>query len=706
MAARDLSLTRNVGVMAHIDAGKTTVSERMLYLSGKIHKIGETHDGSSTMDSDKQERERGITIASAATTFYWNYAGTQYQYNLIDTPGHVDFAVEVERCLRVLDGAIAVFCAVGGVQPQSESVWRQSERYGVPKIAFVNKMDRSGANFQSVVAQMEKRLRVVPCPIFLPIGHEASFRGVVNVITGKAFEWVPNSDPKGYPIMQPCDVPADMLDEIKEARYHLMESISTVDDDFMMKFLDDTDAITEEEIVRVTRKATLERKIIPVLCGSAKQDIGIECLMDAVSLYLPSPLDRGVLEAMNVDNPEEKETREISPKEAFSGLVFKIIQGDHGSLVFVRVYSGQLHPGDTVYNVRSRQKVRVSRLAQLNASRQINIEFCDTGDICALIGAKDLKTGDTLCDEKRKILLSSINFPEPVIKQAVEAKTQSDVALLEKGLQIIAEEDPSFKFYTDEESGQTIIAGMGELHLEVRMTELKERYGLEVNLGAPQVSYREAITTTVNHRSVYKKQTGGRGKFADIIFEMSPADDGIEGLQFVNEVTGGNIPKEFIPSVQKGFESALKNGPLAGYEMSSLKVVLKDGSFHPVDSDQISFELCARQAFREACEKAAPVLLEPMMKLTVTTPDEYVGDIQGDINKRRGMIVNVAGEMNAQDITSMVPLANLFGYITVLRTLSQGRAYSTMEFDHFEPLPEGLAKEVIEKRNAAKSGKK
>ncbi len=704
--ARDLSLTRNVGVMAHIDAGKTTVSERMLFLSGKIHKIGETHDGNSTMDSDKQERERGITIASAATTFYWNCAGKQFQYNLIDTPGHVDFAVEVERCLRVLDGAIAVFCAVGGVQPQSESVWRQSERYGVPKIAFVNKMDRSGANFQNVVSQMADRLHVVPCPIFLPIGHESSFRGVVNVITGKAFEWTPNPDPKGYPIMQSCDIPQDMLEEVKAARYHLMESIAVADDEFMMKFLDATDSITEEEIIRVTRKATLERKIIPVLCGSAKQDIGVECLMDAVSLYLPSPLDRGVLEAMNADNPEEKETREISPNEAFSGLVFKIIQGDHGSLVFVRVYSGQLHPGDTIYNMRSRQKVRVSRLAQLNAAKQISIDFCDAGDICALIGVKDLKTGDTLCDEKRKLLLSAINFPEPVIKQAVEAKSQSDVALLEKGLQIIAEEDPSFKFYTDEESGQTIIAGMGELHLEVRMTELDERFGLKVNLGAPQVSYREAITTTVNHRSVYKKQTGGRGKFADIIFDMSPADDGVEGLQFINEVTGGNIPKEFIPSVQKGFESALKNGPLAGYEMSSLKVVLKDGSFHPVDSDQISFELCARQAFREACEKANPVLLEPMMKLTVTTPDEYVGDIQGDINKRRGMIVNVAGEMNAQDITSMVPLANLFGYITVLRTLSQGRAYSTMEFDHFEPLPEGLAKEVIEKRNAAKSGKK
>ncbi len=704
--ARDLSLTRNVGVMAHIDAGKTTVSERMLYLSGKIHKIGETHDGNSTMDSDKQERERGITIGSAATSFYWNCGKQQYQYNLIDTPGHVDFAVEVERCLRVLDGAIAVFCAVGGVQPQSESVWRQSERYGVPKIAFVNKMDRSGANFQNVVTQIRKRLGVVPCPIFIPIGYEASFRGIVNVITGKAFEWIPNPDPKGYPIMQGCEVPADMLEEVKEKRNELMEAISTVDDGFMEKYLENSESISDEEIMRVTRKATLERKIVPVLCGSAKQDIGIECLMDAVSLYLPSPLDRGVLEAMNADNPEEKEIRHISPDEAFSGLVFKVLQTQHGSLVFVRVYSGMLHPGDTVYNMRSRQKVRISRLVQMNANKQIELSVCETGDICALVGVKELKTGDTLCDEKRKLLLSSINFPEPVIKQAVEVKKQSDLALLEKGLQMIAEEDPSFIYYTDEESLQTIIAGMGELHLEVRMTELKERLGLEVNLGAPQVSYREAITTTVNHRSVYKKQTGGRGKFADIVFEMSPADPNVEGLQFVNEVTGGNIPKEFIPSVQKGFEAALKNGPLAGYEMSSLKVVLKDGSFHPVDSDQISFELCARQAFREACEKANPVLLEPMMKLTVTTPDDYVGDIQGDINKRRGMIVNVSGEINAQDITSMVPLANLFGYITVLRTLSQGRAYSTMEFDHFEPLPDAIAKEVIDKRNAARSSKK
>ena len=703
---KDLALTRNVGVMAHIDAGKTTVSERMLFLSGKTHKIGETHEGSATMDYLTAERERGITITSAATTFNWKCGAKTYQFNLIDTPGHVDFAVEVERCLRVLDGAVAVFCAVGGVQPQSESVWRQSERYGVPKVAFVNKMDRDGANFFAVLDQMRKRLGVNPCPIQIPIGHEASFTGVVDLVTLKAYEWRMKDENAKYPEMLETSIPADLQETVDEYRNHLLESVALLDDAFMDKYLSDPASITEDELRAMIRKGTLSRTIVPVMCGSAKRDIGVERLMDSVALYLPSPIDKEVVEAMNAENPEEKEIRKVSPDAPFSGLGFKIVQSDFGSLVFVRVYSGALKSGDVVYNMRSRSKVRISRLSQLNAGKQIAIEVCETGDICALQGVKDLKTGDTLCDEKHPLLLAAINFPEPVIKVAVEAQKQSDVATLEKGLMSLAEEDPSFHFYTDEESGQTIIAGMGELHLEVRMGELKEKEKIEVNMGEPQVSYREAITAPVDHRSVFKKQTGGRGKFADIVFQMLPADEGVEGLQFVDEVKGGNIPKEFIPSVQKGFEIAMKNGPLAGYEMTSLKVILKDGSFHPVDSDQLSFELCAKQAYREACVKASPVLMEPMMRLNITSPADYIGDVIGDINKRRGQIRNSTEEMNSHEIECLVPLSNMFGYVTALRTLTQGRAYSVMEFDHYEALPENLAKEVIEKKNSAKNAKK
>ncbi len=708
---RDLALTRNVGVMAHIDAGKTTVSERMLFLSGKTHKIGESHDGTATMDYLTAEKERGITITSAATTFAWACQSKTYQFNLIDTPGHVDFAVEVERCLRVLDGAVAVFCAVGGVQPQSESVWRQSERYGVPKIAFVNKMDRDGANFHSVLEQMKKRLGVTPCPIQIPIGHEASFRGVVDLITLKAYEWVLKDPKSKYPDMLEIPIPtgeeyADLEKEIREGREQLLEAIADLDETFMEKYLTDPSTITADEIYPLVRKATLSRAIVPVMCGSAKRDIGVERLMDAVTLFLPSPIDKGHIEAMNADDAEKVEIREISPDAPFSALVFKIMQSDFGQLIFLRVYSGVLSTGATVYNMRSKSKVRTGRLYQMNAGKKEEIQECYTGDICALQGVKELKTGDTLCDEKHPLLLSAINFPEPVIKMSIEVQRQSDIAELEKGLLAIMEEDPSFRFYTDQETDQIIIAGMGELHLEVRIGELQEKKKLEIKLGEPQVSYREAITTSVEHRSVYKKQTGGRGKFADIIFEMSPADVGVEGLQFEDEVKGGNIPKEFIPSVQKGFEIAMKNGPLAGYDMTSLKIVLKDGSYHPVDSDQMSFELCAKQAFREACVKANPVLMEPMMLLNITTPEDYVGDVIGDINKRRGLIRDSVEEASAHQIVCVVPLANMFGYVTALRTLTQGRAYSVMEFDHFEALPENLAKEVIEKKNLAKSVKK
>lgn len=704
--ARDLWLTRNVGVMAHIDAGKTTVSERMLYLSGKTHKIGETHEGSATMDYLEAERERGITITSAATTFGWKVAGRSYQFNLIDTPGHVDFAVEVERCLRVLDGAVAVFCAVGGVQPQSESVWRQSERYGVPKIAFVNKMDRDGANFFSVLDQMKKRLGVNPCPIQIPIGHEASFVGLVDLVTLKAYEWRLKDANAVYPEMREVEIPSDLNDTVHEYRNHLLESLAVLDDEFMDKYLSSPDSITEDELHLMIRKGTIARTIVPVMCGSAKRDIGVERLMNSVCYYLPSPMDKEVVEAMNPDNLEEKEYRKVSPDAPFSGLVFKIVQSDFGSLVFVRVYSGSIKSGDVVYNMRSRSKVRISRLSQLNAGKQIPLEVCDAGDICALQGVKDLKTGDTLCDEKHPLLLAAINFPDPVIKVAIEAKKQSDVATLEKGLMSLADEDPSFHFYTDEETGQTIIAGMGELHLEVRIDELVKKEKIEVKMGEPQVSYREAITASVDHRSVFKKQTGGRGKFADIVFQMLPADEGVEGLQFVDEVKGGNIPKEFIPSVQKGFEVAMKNGPLAGYEMTSLRIVLKDGSFHPVDSDQLSFELCAKQAYREACVKASPVLMEPMMRLNITSPAEYIGDVIGDINKRRGLIRNSIEGLSSHEIECLVPLANMFGYVTALRTLTQGRAYSVMEFDHYEALPDSLAKEIIEKKNSARNAKK
>ena len=709
--AKDLTLTRNLGIMAHIDAGKTTVSERMLFLSGKTHKIGETHEGAATMDYLTAERERGITITSAASTISWVCNNKTYQFNFIDTPGHVDFAVEVERCLRVLDGAVAVFCAVGGVQPQSESVWRQSERYGVPKIAFVNKMDREGANFFAVLDQMEKRLGVNPCPLQIPIGHEASFTGVVDLITMKAYEWHLENPNDKYPVMREVPIPtdeahSDLKETVDKYRNHLLESVAILDEALMDKYLVDPNSITTEELIQVVRKSVASRTIVPVMCGSAKRDVGVEKLMDAITLYLPSPIDKDSIEAMDVADPEKKVIRKISPDEPFSGLVFKIFQSDFGSLAFVRVYTGTLNPGDIVYNVRSKSKVRISRLSQLNAGKQIPIESCGTGEICALQGVKDLKTGDTLCNEKHQVLLSPITFPAPVIRIAVEAQKQSDVATLEKGFLTIATEDPSFHFYTDEESGQTIIAGMGELHLEVRINELKEKEKIEINVGEPQVSYREAITGTVEHRSVFKKQTGGRGKFADIIFQMGPVDDGEEGLQFIDEVKGGNIPKEFIPAVQKGFESAMKNGPLAGYELTSMKIVLKDGSFHPVDSDQLSFELCAKQAFREACVKAKPVLMEPMMKLAIDSPSEYIGEVMGDINKRRGQIRDSSEDASYHHVVCLVPLANMFGYVTALRSLTQGRAYSVMEFDHYEAMPENMAKDVIEKKSAAKSTKK
>ncbi len=695
MAKRDLKYTRNIGIMAHIDAGKTTTSERILYYTGKTHKIGEVHEGAATMDWMVQEQERGITITSAATTAFWHYGGQTYQINLIDTPGHVDFTVEVERSLRVLDGTIATFCAVGRVQPQSETVWRQADKYGVPKIAYVNKMDRVGADFLACVEEIKTKLGATAVPVCLPIGAEENFKGLVDLISRKAIFYNNTDELVNY---EYGDIPADMLDEVEEYRASLVEKAAEFDDDLMEKFFADPDSITEEEIVAALRKGTISMQIVPACCGSSFKNKGVQFLLDAVMRYLPSPLDVKEVRATNmaVDQEVLLPPSETAP---FCGLVFKIATDPYvGRLAYIRAYSGHLDSGSYVMNSRTGRKERVSRLFQMHSNHQNPIDFVEAGDICAAVGFKDLRTGDTVCAENHRYSLESMDFPDPVIGIAVEPKTQQDLDKLDIALAKLAEEDPTFTVKSDAETGQTVISGMGELHLDIIVDRLRREFGVEINQGAPHVNYKEAITTSIQHREVFKKQTGGRGKFADIVVEIGPADAGVTGLQFDNQVKGGNVPKEFVPSVQKGFESAMANGVLAGFEVQSLKVTLLDGSYHPVDSDQLSFEMAARMAFRHACRKCSPVLLEPIMDLEVVTPEEYMGEIVGDLNRRRGQITAMDSTSNgARIVKAFVPLSEQFGYVTVLRTLSSGRAASTMSFDHYAEVPPALARDIVEK---------
>ena len=696
MAKRDLKFTRNIGIMAHIDAGKTTTSERILYYTGKIHKIGEVHDGGATMDWMVQEQERGITITSAATTAFWHYGSDVYQMNLIDTPGHVDFTVEVERSLRVLDGTIATFDAVGRVQPQSETVWRQADKFGVPKIAYVNKMDRVGADFLACVQDIKDKLGATAVPISLPIGAEDKFAGIVDLIDRKAIIYEPgNKNAINY---QELPVPEEMQGEVELWRDKLVEIAAECDETLMEKYFEDPESLTKEEIIAAIRKGTIAMKIVPATCGSSYKDKGVQFLLDAVVRYLPSPIDIGEIKCTDTKTGEES-TVKPSASEPFSGLVFKIATDPFvGRLAYIRAYSGHLDAGTYVLNSRTGKKERVARLYQMHSNHQNPIEFVEAGDICAAVGFKDLRTGDTICAEDHPVTLEAMEFPDPVIGIAVEPKTQKDLEKLGVALGKLAEEDPTFTVKSDHETGQTVISGMGELHLDIIVDRLRREFGVEINQGAPQVNYKESITSSVQHREVFKKQTGGRGKFADIIVEVGPADEGVTGLQFDNQVKGGNIPKEYIPCIQKGFESAMANGCLAGYEVPSLKVTVLDGSFHPVDSDQLSFEICARMAFRHACPKAHPVLLEPIMNLEVVTPEEYMGDIVGDLNRRRGQINAMDSTPNgARIIKAFVPLSEQFGYVTVLRTLSSGRATSTMSFDHYSEVPANLAKEIVEK---------
>ena len=695
MAARDLTYTRNIGIMAHIDAGKTTTSERILFYTGKTHKIGETHEGAATMDWMAQEQERGITITSAATTAFWNYKGHQYQINLIDTPGHVDFTVEVERSLRVLDGAVATFCAVGGVEPQSETVWRQADKYNVPRIGYVNKMDRTGADFYAVCAQIKEHFGTTALPVVLPIGAEDKFEGLIDLIYNKAVYYFDDKTVRDN--FELREIPENMKAEAEEWRNKLIEEVASVDDALMEKFFEDPDSITPEELIAAIRTATMQMQVVPMLCGSSFHNKGVQHLLDAVMAYLPSPLDVPAIEGVN-PKTEETEVRKADESEPFCGLAFKIATDPFvGRLAFVRVYSGKLDAGSYVYNARSGKRERISRIYQMHANKQNPLETVGAGDICAAVGFKEIRTGDTLCAEGSPIVLEQMTFPEHVIGLAVEPKTQKDLDKLGIALGKLAEEDPTFTVKTDEDSGQTIISGMGELHLDIIVDRLKREFGVEINQGAPQVNYKEALTQTVQHREVFKKQTGGRGKFADIIFEIGPASEGKVGLEFVDEVKGGNIPKEFIPAVQKGFESAMANGALAGYVMDSMKITLKDGSFHPVDSDQLSFEIAARNGFRVAAPKAGSVIMEPIMSVEVVTPEENMGDIIGDLNKRRGQIQGMEQKGTARVVKAKVPLSEMFGYVTVLRTISSGRATSSMEFSHFEEVPANLAKDIIEK---------
>ena len=697
MAKQDLHLTRNIGIMAHIDAGKTTTSERILFYTGKTHKIGEVHEGAATMDWMEQEQERGITITSAATTAFWNYNGNKYKFNLIDTPGHVDFTAEVERSLRVLDGAVATYCAVGGVEPQSETVWRQADKYNVPRIGYVNKMDRSGADFFEVVRQMKDVLGANPCPVAIPIGAEETFKGIVDLIKMKAILWHDETMGAEYDVEE---IPADLKDEAEEWRGKMIELAAEQDETLMEKYFEDPDSLTEEEIVAALRKGTLALDIVPMTCGSSFKNKGVQTLLDYVCMFLPSPLDTPAIEGVNPETGET-EVRHPSEDDKTSALAFKIATDPYvGRLTFFRVYSGKIESGSCVYNVRSGKNERVSRIFQMHSNKQNPVEVIGAGDIGAGVGFKDIRTGDTLTEEGAPIILESIEFPDPVIGIAVEPKTQKDLDKLSNGLAKLAEEDPTFTVRTDEQSGQTVISGMGELHLDIIIDRLKREFKVECNQGKPQVNYKEAVTKTVsNLREVYKKQSGGRGKFADIIVNVGPVDEDYKegGLQFVNSVTGGRIPKEFIPSVQKGFENAMKSGVLGGYPLDSLKVELVDGSFHPVDSDQLSFEIAALQAYKNACAQAGPVLMEPIMKLEVVTPEENMGDVIGDLNKRRGQVEGMENSRSgARIVKAMVPLSEMFGYVTALRTITSGRATSSMQYDHHAPVSSSIARAVLE----------
>jgi len=695
MATRDLHFTRNIGIMAHIDAGKTTTSERILFYTGKTHKIGEVHEGGATMDWMVQEQERGITITSAATTAFWQYKGQTYQINLIDTPGHVDFTVEVERSLRVLDGAVATFCAVGGVEPQSETVWRQADKYNVPRIGYVNKMDRTGADFLAVCAQIKEHFGATALPVVLPIGAEDKFEGLIDLIYNNAIYYFDDKSVRDN--FELREIPENMKAEAAEWRAKLIEDVASTDDALMEKFFEDPDSITPEELIAAIRTATIGMKLVPMMCGSSFHNKGVQKLLDYIIAFLPSPMDVAAVEGVN-PKTEQTEIRHSDENEPFCGLAFKIATDPFvGRLAFVRVYSGKLDAGSYVLNARSGKRERISRIYQMHANKQNPMETVGAGDICAAVGFKEIHTGDTLCAENAPIVLEQMTFPEPVIGLAVEPKTQKDLDKLGIALAKLAEEDPTFTVRTDEESGQTIISGMGELHLDIIVDRLRREFGVEINQGAPQVNYKEALTQTVQHREVFKKQTGGRGKFADIIVRIEPADPDFEGsLQFVDEVKGGNVPKEYIPSVQKGFQTAMKNGVLAGYPVERLKVTLIDGSFHPVDSDQLSFELCAIQAFKKGSEKAGPVLMEPIMKIEVVTPEESMGDVIGDLNKRRGQVEGMeTSRSGARIVKAKAPLAEMFGYVTALRTITSGRATSTMTFSHYSEVSSSIAKGVL-----------
>ncbi len=704
----DLRYQRNFGIAAHIDAGKTTTTERILYYTGVNHKIGEVHEGAATMDWMAQEQERGITITSAATTCFWHFpmvqgaktADTkQFKFNIIDTPGHVDFTVEVERSLRVLDGLLALFCAVSGVEPQSETVWRQANRYKVPRIGFVNKMDRSGADFLNVVKQVKEMLGAKAVPLQLPIGAEDNFKGVVDLITMKGIIWDDSTQGMTY---QEVPIPADMMEEVSEWRQHLVEAVAEYDDKLLEKFFEDPNSITEAEMHEAIRKAVIDISIIPMMCGSSFKNKGVQTALDAICRYLPGPLDIESVKGTDPDTGAELE-RHADPKEPFAALAFKIMTDPFvGRLAFFRAYSGHLDAGSYVLNTRTGKKERISRIMQMHANKQNPIDFIEAGDIGAGVGFKDIKTGDTLCNEDHPIVLEAMTFPEPVISIAVEPKTQADVDKMGMAIAKLVEEDPTLKVKTDEETGQTILSGMGELHLEIIVDRMKREFKVEINQGAPQVAYKEAFQSTIEHREILKKQTGGRGKFADIIFEIGPADEEFmkedKGhYQFVNSLFGGSIPKEFVPAIQKGFESAMTTGVLAGYPMENMKINVKDGSFHQVDSDAMSFELCSKQGYREAGRKAKPVLLEPIMKVEVLTPDQYMGDVTGDLNRRRGMLEGMDSKHGVQVIKAKVPLSEMFGYVTQLRSLSSGRATSTMEFSHYSPAPNNIAEEVIAK---------
>ncbi len=696
---RDLTFTRNIGIAAHIDAGKTTTTERILYYTGVSHKIGEVHDGAATMDWMEQEQERGITITSAATHCEWIYRDQTYAINIIDTPGHVDFTVEVERSLRVLDGVVALFSAVDGVEPQSETVWRQADKYRVPRLGFVNKMDRQGSDFFMVCNQVREMLGGNPVALQVPIGDELDFRGVVDLISKQAIVW--NEEDNGM-TYETIEIPADLVDVVNEKRGELIEAVAEYDETLMEKFFEDEDSITEDEIIAALRAATIDMSIIPMMCGSAFKNKGVQAMLDAVMRYLPSPMDVEAIEGTNPDtgNPD---FRKPSVNEPFSALAFKIATDPFvGRLCFFRVYSGSLDAGSYVKNTRSGKKERISRIFQMHSNKQQPIDAITAGDIGAGVGFKDIRTGDTLCDEKSPIVLESMTFPEPVIGIAVEPRSKADVDKMGTALAKLSEEDPTFRVQTDEASGQTIISGMGELHLDILIDRMRREFKVEVNVGEPQVEYKEALKGSASHREVYKKQTGGRGKFADIVFEISPADESFEGegLQFVNEIKGGNVPKEFIPSIENGFKAAMVNGPLAGFKVDSYKIVLKDGSFHPVDSDQLSFELAAKIGFKESAKKASPVIMEPIMKMEVVTPEEYMGDIVGDLNRRRGQVNDMSDRNNAKVIKANVPLSEMFGYVTTLRTLSSGRAASTMEFSHYAETPSNISEKVIEETKA------